>query len=69
MLAQDLTPMLWDPAQIEALDRAAVAAGLTTVPVHLKLDTGMGRLGATARTFRMRQGIGPCFAASTPGEE
>lgn len=49
VLAQDLTPMVWDPAQIEALDRAAVAAGLTTVPVHLKLDTGMGRLGATSK--------------------
>ncbi len=29
VLAQDLTPMVWDPAQIEALDRAAVAAGLS----------------------------------------
>ena len=65
VLAQDLTPMVWDPAQIEALDRAAVAAGLTTVPVHLKLDTGMGRLGATQQgPSGCVEGIGPCFAAS-----
>ena len=47
ILAQDLTPMVWDVAQIESLNRAASEAGIGRVAVHLKLDTGMGRLGAT----------------------
>jgi alanine racemase len=47
ILAQDLTPVVWDEIQIESLNRAAGAAGLRGVPIHLKLDTGMGRLGAT----------------------
>jgi alanine racemase len=40
-----LTPTVWEPGQIEALERAAVRLGVGKHPVHLKVDTGMGRLG------------------------
>ena len=43
-----LTPTVWEPWHIESLEAAAAAAaalGVTRHPVHLKVDTGMGRLG------------------------
>lgn len=40
----DLTPVLVDPGQVEQLARETSAAGVTS-RVHIKLDTGMGRLG------------------------
>jgi alanine racemase len=40
-----LTPTAWEPWHIESLDRAAAALGVAQHPVHLKVDTGMGRLG------------------------
>jgi len=42
-----LTPTVWEPWQIESLDRAAASLGVASHPVHLKVDTGMGRLGVT----------------------
>ena len=39
-----LTPVIYRLEMMEELDRAARAAG-TSVEVHLKIDTGMGRLG------------------------
>ena len=40
-----LTPTVWEPWQIESLDKAAASLGVKQHPVHLKVDTGMGRLG------------------------
>jgi alanine racemase len=40
-----LTPTVWEPWHIESLDKAADALGVAQHPVHLKVDTGMGRLG------------------------
>ena len=40
-----LTPTVWEPWHIESLDKAAAAMGLARHPAHLKVDTGMGRLG------------------------
>ena len=40
-----LTPTVWEPSQIESLDKAAAGLGVAQHPVHLKVDTGMGRLG------------------------
>jgi alanine racemase len=40
-----LTPAVWQPADLELLGRAARKLGIGRVPVHLKLDTGMARLG------------------------
>ena len=40
-----LTPTVWEPWQIESLDQAAARLGVSQHPVHLKVDSGMGRLG------------------------
>lgn len=40
-----LTPTVWEPWHIEMLEIAAAALGVARHPVHLKVDTGMGRLG------------------------
>lgn len=42
-----LTPTVWEPWQIESLNAAAGAQGIERHPVHLKVDTGMGRLGVS----------------------
>jgi len=42
-----LTPTVWEAGYIELLERAAARIGVSQQAVHLKLDTGMGRLGAT----------------------
>lgn len=43
-LQQELTPVVYRLDVAKALDRAAAKAG-TTVDIHVKIDTGMGRLG------------------------
>ncbi len=43
---QNLTPTVWEPWHIEWLERAARKRDIL-LPVHLKLDTGMSRLGAS----------------------
>jgi len=45
-LRAGLTPVVYDPAQIGVL---AAAAGGAPVAVHLKIDTGMSRLGVDGR--------------------
>jgi len=40
-----LTPTVWEPWHIETMESAAAALGVAQRPVHLKIDTGMGRLG------------------------
>jgi len=39
-----LTPTVWETGQIESLEKAAAHLD-ARLPVHLKVDTGMGRLG------------------------
>jgi alanine racemase len=41
-----LTPTVWEPWHIEALENAS-ASGNVRQAVHLKVDTGMGRLGVS----------------------
>ena len=41
-----LTPTVWETGQIELLERAASKLGVCEHAVHLKVDSGMGRLGA-----------------------
>lgn len=42
-----LTPTVWEVEHVELMERAAARLDATQHPVHLKVDTGMGRLGAT----------------------
>ena len=49
IVAENLTPTIWEPWHIESLERAARQRATLPdrLPVHLKLDTGMNRLGAS----------------------
>ena len=40
-----LTPTVWECEQIDLLERAAAKLGTAKHPIHLKVDSGMGRLG------------------------
>ena len=44
-----LTPVVWEPWQIEELERAAHSLGQPpqSIPVHLEVDTGMSRQGVS----------------------
>jgi alanine racemase len=45
IVAHNLTPTVWEPWHIERLEKAAKKQQIN-LPVHLKVDTGMNRLGA-----------------------
>jgi alanine racemase len=45
LLRHELTPVVFEAAQIEALAEEARFSGAAPVGVHLKIDTGMARLG------------------------
>ncbi len=45
LVASGLTPVVWTPEHVGAMDRAARGAG-QRVGVHLEIDTGMSRQGA-----------------------
>jgi alanine racemase len=48
VVAENLTPTVWEPWHIESIERAAREQQPSRrVPVHLKLDTGMNRLGVS----------------------
>ena len=49
ILAHALTPVVWEPSQISELETAARDAGSPpgSVSVHLEIDTGMSRQGAS----------------------
>jgi alanine racemase len=46
VIENELTPAVWQPEHIERLERAAERLRKDAVRVHLKVDTGMARLGA-----------------------
>ncbi len=50
IVGQNLTPTIWEPWHIETLERAA-RKRQSVLPVHLKLDTGMNRLGAAPEAW------------------
>src|SRR6266404_6292629 len=50
-LQERLTPVVYRPDMIESLDRAARDSGVVA-DVHLKVDTGMGRLGVRAEALQ-----------------
>lgn len=45
VLDAGVVPVVYDPAQVEGLGRAVRYAGTGPIGAHLKLDTGMARLG------------------------
>jgi alanine racemase len=49
-LQQSLTPVVYRLDMVESLDRAAQAAGVTA-DVHVKIDSGMGRLGVRSENL------------------
>ncbi|HVU03227.1 MAG TPA: alanine racemase [Polyangiaceae bacterium] len=49
LLRHDLTPVVYDASQIDALADEVRFSGSEPVKVHLKIDTGMARLGVTPR--------------------
>src|SRR3954471_7008281 len=44
LIRLQLTPTVWEPGQVDLLEKAATRLS-AKLPVHLKIDTGMGRLG------------------------
>ena len=50
LIEHEITPTVWDGKQLELLDAAARRNNRKQpIPVHLKIDTGMTRLGASVR--------------------
>ena len=47
VVANQLTPVVYTAGGIDALAKAASAGGHASLPVHLKVDTGMHRVGCT----------------------
>src|ERR1035441_3965023 len=58
-----LTAVVWEPAQFDDLEMAARAAGMRagSLPVHLEIDTGMSRQGASL------EGLAPVLTRFEPG--
>jgi alanine racemase len=72
IVAQNLTPTIWEPWHIELLERAARKRQsdlpLHCLPVHLKLDTGMNRLGASKEALpRLCEMLSACKHLSLEG--
>ncbi len=49
LVKNNLTAVVWEPAQIEDIEAAARAAGIrpASLPVHIEIDTGMSRQGVS----------------------
>ena len=52
IIRRNLTPTVWESAQIELLGRAAARLGKGKHPIHLKIDSGMGRLGISVEELQ-----------------
>jgi alanine racemase len=65
VLRHRITPVLWTAQQIDELEDAAREAELSTtsVPIHLEIDTGMGRQGVSLDEL---PGILTRFSPSSP---
>ena len=45
LVEHGLTPVVWTPWHLDELESAARASGVSALPVHLEIDTGMSRQG------------------------
>ena len=54
---QELTPVIHSLADLQELDRLAASRAPAPLPFHLKIDTGMGRLGVRAGTSAIVEAI------------
>ena len=63
LIRHNLTVVAWEVWQLEELEMAAQAQGLgpETLPIHLEIDTGMSRQGASPRL------LNPVLARFSPG--
>ena len=63
VVAHGLTAVVWEPEQLEDLERKARTAGMRagSLPIHLEIDTGMSRQGASL------DGLAPVLARFEPG--
>jgi alanine racemase len=63
VIGHGLTPVVWEPWQLEELEGAAQKAGIRAgaLPVHLEIDTGMSRQGVSPTE------VAPIVARITPG--
>ncbi len=59
LIARRLTPVVHDLAELAALDRLAATRGVE-LGYHLKIDTGMGRLGTVATALEIAAAAGAC---------
>jgi alanine racemase len=66
LLAFDLTPVLHSLPDIAALDELAAARGTPTL-YHLKIDSGMGRLGTRAEPGEICKAVAACRWARLDG--
>jgi alanine racemase len=51
VVSHDLVPVVGDPGDVERFAEAARRAGRVRFGIHIKVDTGMTRLGVTANEF------------------
>lgn len=58
-----LTPVVWEPWQLDELEKGARTTGASSIPVHLELDTGMSRQGVDAEGLAH---LLPRFATGSP---
>jgi alanine racemase len=63
VIRHGLTPVIWEPWQLDELEAATRAAGTPagSLPVHLEIDTGMSRQGVSPKE------VAPILARITPG--
>ena len=57
VLESDLTPAVWQREHVELLEKAAERLRKDVVSVHLKVDTGMARLGASVEELPQLLGM------------
>jgi len=63
IIAHNLIQTVWSVAEARSFSRAAAAAG-TVIPVHFKVDTGMGRLGVSVAAGDMDEAVRQALAVN-----